>query len=130
LYSLSSSISAELFTLYPALNNTGPKGHQRQLCQLEMLHPKGNPNDGNTKQTAPGQMMQSQRNPGYQNPDNVHYQGHRPAAILNFLPKREKGHGSELKTLYPYRRAYDGYTPQTPGQKPAKAAYKAAKYKP
>ena len=45
------------------LKNLRPKRHQRQLCQLKMLHAKGNPDNRHTKQKPKKQMLQRQRQP-------------------------------------------------------------------
>lgn len=67
-----------------------PKWHQCKFRNFKMLQPKGNADDGDAQKTAHNCRLDGQRQPGHQNPYDIQEQGARPAAVTDFLSKREK----------------------------------------
>ena len=94
--------------------DAGAEWTQGELCKLKALHPKGDTDDGDAEQQ----------------PQQVHQQRGRTAAVDDDLAKREKCQSCQLEALHPDGDADDGDAPQQSNQRPAKTHPKTTKHKP
>lgn len=106
------------------------KGHQSKFRQLELLQAKGNPNDRNAQHCSQCQMLQCQRQTGYNKPNDIQQEGTCSAAILHLLPKRKEAKPGKLKALKANWDTYNRNTPKAACQTPTQSTDCSAKYKP
>lgn len=111
-------------------SDAGAERAQGELCKLKALHPKGNPDDGDAKQQPVQRSGNGKGKPAKQQPQQVHQQRGRTAAVDDDLAKRKKCQPCQLEALHPDGDTHDGETPQQPNQRPAKTHPKSTKHKP
>ena len=70
--------------------DTGAEWTQGELCKLKALHPKGDTDDGDAEQQPVQRSGNGKGKSTEQQPQQVHQQGGRTAAIDDDLAKREK----------------------------------------
>jgi hypothetical protein len=70
-----------------------------------------------------------QRDSADEQPNYIHDQRHRSAAVFHFLTKRRERQRCEFEALPPYWDSDDGYTPQQSHEKPPqRLPYAAAQH--
>lgn len=110
--------------------DAGAEWTQGKLCKLKALHPKGDPDDGDAEQQPVQRSGNGKGKSTEEQPQQVHQQRGRTAAVDDDLAKREKCQPCQLEALHPDGDADDGDAPQQPDQRPANTHPKSSKHKP
>ena len=99
------------FLFFCPLPHPRAKGHQCQLCQLEMLQSKRDSHNCNTHNTTHHGRFQCQRDSGNQEPDNVQDERTNTAAIIYLFTKGEERELCKFKTLLAPGNSDNGNAP-------------------